>query len=110
MKMLVSNNLLFLTTFIAMCNGYNIIPPQLHSKFRKCVAGTVLVSSIMGTSLPSISFAEEAAPVTTAKVRSFKKFVKEDVNLEEEVKRAEQEAEKDAKVRFDILFDRPLLY
>ena len=29
----------------------------------------------------------------------------ENFNLEEEVKRAEQEAEKDAKVRFDILFD-----
>ena len=64
----------------------------------------------MGTSLPSISFADEvsldlAAPVTTAKIRSFKSFVKNDLKLEQEVKLAEKCAKEDAKVRVGILFD-----
>ena len=41
----------------------------------------------MGTSLPSISFADEAvAPARTAQINAFKSFVKKDLKLEEEVK------------------------
>jgi aminoglycoside/choline kinase family phosphotransferase len=84
---LVFNPLLLLATFAAMSHGYNFMP-QFQSKFRKCVACTVLISS-MGTSLPSISIAD----------------VKKDLLLEQEVKLAEKEAKEDAKVRFGILFN-----
>jgi hypothetical protein len=88
---LVFNLLMLLATFVAMSHGYNFMP-QFQSKFRKYVACTVLISS-MGTSLPSISFADVAAPV------------KKDLLLEQEVKLAEKEAKEDAKVRFGILFN-----
>ena len=101
---LVFNLLLLLATFVAMSHGYTFMP-QFHSKFRKCVACTIIISS-MGTSLPSISFADEAAaPARTSQINAFKSFVKKDLKLEEEVKLAEKEAREDAKVRFGILFD-----
>lgn len=97
---LVFNLIVLLATIVSMSRGYNVMP-QFQSKFRKCVACTVLISS-MGTSLPSISFADEvsrdlAAPVATSLF--FKSFLitKKDLTLEEEVKRAEKEAEEDAK-------------
>ena len=105
---LIFDFLLLLTTFVAMSHGYNFMA-QFQPKFRKCIACTVLISS-MGTSIPSISFANEAsldlaAPTTTAKIRSFKLFVKNDDRLEQEVKLAEKEAREDAKVCFGMLFD-----
>ena len=103
---LIANLILLLATFIARSYGYNFIP-QFQSKFRKCVACTVIISSI-GTSIPLISSANEllqgsTAPATTAKIRAFKAFTKEDLELEEKVKIAEKEAEEDTKVYYDIL-------
>ena len=106
--MLIFNVLLLLATFIARSDGYKFMP-QFQSKFQRCIACTVLISS-MGSTLPSTSFADEAsqnsaAHTTTAKILSFKSFTKKDLKLEEEVKLAEQEAEEDAKVLYDISFE-----
>jgi hypothetical protein len=64
-------NLLLATFFVSMSHGFNFMP--LQSKFRKCIACTVLVSSIGTGFLPTISIAdqvEDLGPVTVTATKT----------------------------------------
>lgn len=83
-------SLLLLATFVAMSHCYNFMP--LQSKFRKCIACTVLVSSIGTGLLPTVSLADEAAedlsaPVVTTKMITLVNSDGELSKEEERVKR-----------------------